>query len=168
VSVTGDLLAVVQRVTAICGDPSPASPAGRSRARERAPLDRSTFERLIERGAAAAHVDPSLVAAVAQAESAFDPSATSRTGAAGIMQLMPDTARALGVTDPYDPAANIQGGATYLRELLDRFGGDVRLAVAAYNAGPGAVERYGRVPPYAETQEYVTRVLDAFRARIAR
>jgi soluble lytic murein transglycosylase-like protein len=74
----------------------------------------------------------------------------------------------LGVTDPYDPAANIQGGARYLRVLLDRFGGDVRLAVAAYNAGPGAVERYGAVPPYAETKVYVARVLDAFRARVAR
>ena len=85
----------------------------------------------------------------------LDPRATSRCGAEGIMQLMPATAQALGVADPYDPAANIRAGAFYLRELLGRFGGDVATAVAAYNAGPGAVERYGGVPPFAETQRYV-------------
>lgn len=168
-SVSGDVVAVQRRVAAICGDAVvPARISGEDRPVGKGSLDPGRFERMIERSAAAAHVDPSLVAAVAQTESAFDPAATSRTGAAGIMQLMPETARALGVTDPYDPAANIQGGATYLRELLDRFGGDVRLAVAAYNAGPGTVERYGRVPPFAETQGYVARVLDALRGRLAR
>lgn len=167
-SITGDLLAVQQRVAAISGDTVASVSRDRSLRGARATLDRTAFDRLVARSAAAARVDPSLVAAVAQTESGFDPSATSRTGAAGIMQLMPETARSLGVTDPYDPAANIQGGARYLRVLLDRFGGDVRLAVAAYNAGPGAVERYGAVPPYAETKVYVARVLDAFRARVAR
>jgi soluble lytic murein transglycosylase-like protein len=165
VSVTADVLAVQRRVAVIAGEPlrSPARSVSHAGS-----LDRSAFERLIERSAAEARVDPSLVAAVAESESGFDAGATSRTGATGVMQLMPETAKALGIADPYDPAANIRGGATYLRELLDRFGGNIRLAVAAYNAGPGAVERFGGVPPYAETQAYVVRVLEAFRARIAR
>ena len=126
------------------------------------------FERLVRREAAAAGVDPSLVAAVARTESGLAPRATSPAGAAGLMQLMPATAQALGVADPYDPVANVRGGAIYLKELLARFGGDVALAVAAYNAGPGAVERFGGVPPYTETRRYVARVLEAYRAEVAR
>jgi soluble lytic murein transglycosylase-like protein len=112
-------------------------------------------------------MDPALVAAVARAESGFNPAAVSPAGAQGLMQLMPSTARGLGVTDPFDPAQNLDGGARYLRAQLDRFG-DPALALAAYNAGPGAVSRAGGIPPYAETQTYVQRVLgyyQSFRAQ---
>lgn len=105
------------------------------------------------------NVDPALVAAVAQAESNGRQSAVSGVGALGVMQLMPDTADSLGV-DPNNRKDNIRGGAKYLRQMLDTFGGDVRKAVAAYNAGPGAVKQYGGVPPYKETQNYVAKILD--------
>lgn len=104
-------------------------------------------------------LDPSLVRAVIQAESAFDPRAESPKGAMGLMQLMPDTAVSLNVTNPYDPDQNISGGVRHLRYLLDRFGGDVRLALAAYNAGEARVLRDKRVPAISETREYVRRVL---------
>ncbi|TAM72928.1 lytic transglycosylase domain-containing protein [bacterium] len=118
---------------------------------------------MVESSAARWSVDPALVNAVIANESGFDPRATSRVGAMGLMQLMPATAAGLGVGDPYDPAQNIAGGVRYLRGLLDRFDGNVPLAVAAYNAGPGAVEKYAGVPPYQETQRYVAAVLDSYR-----
>jgi soluble lytic murein transglycosylase-like protein len=115
---------------------------------------------------AAAHsiasVDPLLVRAVIANESAFDRNATSKAGAAGLMQLMPATAAALQVCNPYSPIPNIVGGTRYLKSLLERFHGDVRLAVAGYNAGPGAVERFHGVPPYPETQAYVRNVLGSY------
>lgn len=101
----------------------------------------------------------SLLKAVAKAESDFDPECTSSSGAMGIMQLMPGTAAELGVTDAYDPRQNIMAGAKYLSENLDIFHGDVSLAVAAYNAGRGAVAKYDGIPPYTETQNYVKKVL---------
>jgi soluble lytic murein transglycosylase-like protein len=107
-------------------------------------------------------VDPALALAVAQQESGLNQSARSSAGAIGIMQLMPGTARDLGV-DPYDLAQNVDGGVRYLRQQLDRFG-DPSLALAAYNAGPGAVQRYGGIPPYPETQNYVARILGSWDA----
>jgi hypothetical protein len=104
-------------------------------------------------------VDPTLVESVIRAESAFNPTAVSRTGARGLMQLMPKTAVALGVRDSFNPRENIEGGVRHLRYLLDRYPGNVALAVAAYNAGEGAVDSYRGIPPYAETQQYVQRVL---------
>ena len=108
-------------------------------------------------------VDPDLVAAVVKAESGFNPLARSRAGAKGLMQLMDSTARALGVADAFKPAQNIEGGVKFLSALLKRFKGDTKLALAAYNAGPGAVEKYGGIPPYNETQVYVARVMDYWR-----
>lgn len=112
-----------------------------------------------EAAAAANDLDPDFLAAVARTESALDPRAVSPAGAIGLMQLMPATARSLGV-DPWNPSQNIMGGARHLRALLDRFDGRIDLALAAYNAGSGAVTRYGGVPPYAETRSYVGRNLD--------
>jgi soluble lytic murein transglycosylase-like protein len=108
-------------------------------------------------------LDPDLVVAVAGVESGFRPTAVSPKGAQGVMQLMPGTARDLGVTDPLDPAANVDGGTRYLRDLLARFDGDLSKALAAYNAGPGAVARHQGVPPYRETQDYVKKVLSRYR-----
>lgn len=104
-------------------------------------------------------VPVTLLKAVAKAESNFNPNATSCCGAMGIMQLMPATAKSLGVSDAYDPEQNIMGGAKYLSQLLKEFDGDPKLAVAAYNAGPGAVKKYDGIPPYPETQNYVDKVI---------
>lgn len=121
------------------------------------------FDAAIARAAAAAGIDASLVKAVVAAESGFNPSAVSSAGARGLMQLMPGTAAALDVRDPFDPESNLFGGARYLRQQLDRFG-SLPLALAAYNAGPANVTRYDGIPPFAETQRYVGTVIDLFDA----
>jgi soluble lytic murein transglycosylase-like protein len=119
------------------------------------------------REAAKAHgVDPRLVAAIARRESAWNPNAVSGVGACGLMQLMPDTARYVGVTDVFDARQNLLGGARYLRTLLDTFHGDLDLTLAAYNAGPGAVAKYKGVPPYRETQAYVAAVRRTYEASL--
>lgn len=120
---------------------------------------RDRLESLVQEHASRQNLRPELVRAVIQVESGFNPRARSNKGAMGLMQLMPATASDLGVTNPYDPDDNIRGGTTYLRQLLDRYDGDERLALAAYNAGAGAVDRYGkRVPPYRETIDYVRKI----------
>lgn len=119
------------------------------------------IEGAIRRAAARHHLAPDLLRAVVQAESNFDPRAVSAKGAMGLMQLMPETARELGVSRPFDIQQNVDGGARYLKRLLERYGGDLRLALAAYNAGPAAVERHEGEVPYAETRTYVRRVLRA-------
>ena len=124
-----------------------------------APVPPEQIDQLVQQNADIWQVDPALIKSVIANESSFNANATSPVGAQGLMQLMPETAASLGVKNPYDPAQNVAGGTRYLRGLLDRFKGDTRLAVAAYNAGPGAVEKYGDVPPYAETQNYVKNVL---------
>jgi soluble lytic murein transglycosylase-like protein len=107
-------------------------------------------------------LDSNLVKAMIRAESGFDPNAVSPKGAMGLMQLMPGTSRDLGVLNPFDPMQNIDGGARYMRVLMDRFNNNVQFALAAYNAGPEAVAKYNGIPPYDETQVYVRRVLDFY------
>jgi soluble lytic murein transglycosylase-like protein len=127
----------------------------------RAPSYRG-YDGLILLNARANDVPPALVKAVIAAESMFDSEAVSHAGAQGLMQLMPDTARSLGVEDPFRPDENVRGGTEYLRAMLDRYG-DFSRALAAYNAGPSAVDRHDGVPPYRETRDYVKRVLTYYR-----
>jgi len=109
-------------------------------------------------------VDENLFESLVAAESSFDPNARSRAGAMGLTQLMPSTAKSLGISDPFDPAQNLNGGAKYLASMLQRFG-RADLALAAYNAGPGKVEEYGGIPPYKETQAYVDRIMKLYKEK---
>lgn len=119
----------------------------------------NTYKSLIHKYSRKYNLDPNLVAGIMQQESGFKANATSHCGAMGLMQLMPGTAKLMGVNNAYDPEQNIEGGAKYLRQMLDKFDGNVILALAAYNAGPHNVEKYGnRVPPFSETQNYVRAV----------
>jgi soluble lytic murein transglycosylase-like protein len=121
----------------------------------------SRFDGLIQEHSNAHGVDANLVKAVIQAESAYNPSATSVKGAMGLMQLMPATAQEYGVRNPYDPAENIRAGVAYLKSLLTKYAHNLELALAAYNAGPTAVAKYGAVPPYRETRNYVKKITTA-------
>jgi soluble lytic murein transglycosylase-like protein len=148
--------------TYIVGRPATAPQADDFRTTKATTGSRSgQFDDLIEQNAAAHGVSSHLVRAVIQQESAFNPRARSHKGAMGLMQLMPATATELGVSDPYDPSENIRAGVTYLKGLLVKFAQNVELALAAYNAGPTAVQRYGAIPPYRETRDYVTRIKTA-------
>ncbi|MGV1100907.1 transglycosylase SLT domain-containing protein [Thiovibrio sp. JS02] len=137
--------------------------AGSSRGRRFAGGNPAVYEEYIRKAARIYAVDPLLIKAVIKAESNFDCRAVSRKGAKGLMQLMPETAADLNVCDPFDPQANILGGTSYLRQLLERFDGDLRLTLAAYNAGPTRVETTMQIPRIPETQQYVAKVLKHYR-----
>ena len=121
------------------------------------------YQKIINGSARRHEVDPLLVGAVIRHESGFVPTAVSKTGAMGLMQLMPETAKSLGVSNAFDPQQNIEGGTKLLRGLLDRYHGQLDLALAAYNAGTGAVDKYGGIPPFPETQAYVRNVMETYR-----
>jgi soluble lytic murein transglycosylase-like protein len=121
------------------------------------------WDALIRRAAHAYGLSPAMIKAVIHAESSFDPHAVSHRGARGLMQLMPVTAGEMGVSDPFNPWQNISGGTRYLQRLVRRFDGDLNLTLAAYNAGPGTVERFNGLPPYKVTRRYVKRVLELYR-----
>lgn len=131
-------------------------------------LSQHELNRTIARYSRKHGIHPALLRAVIKAESDFNPSAVSKAGALGLMQLMPETAMSLQVRDPFDPEQNIRGGATYLRRLLDRFQGNLPLALAAYNAGESVVNRYMALPPIRETRRYVARVLRYYRNYLVR
>jgi len=135
----------------------PAAPVEAGRLRDAGPLAQTVIAT-----ASRYDLDPALVIAVIEVESGRDPTATSAKGAVGLMQVMPETAAMLGLPEAVDPAANLEAGCRYLAALLDSFGGDVELALAGYNAGPGAVRRWGTIPPYRETREFVRRVGAAY------
>ena len=118
------------------------------------------FRPMIQQAAKTAGLDTILFEALVDQESSFDPTSESAAGAQGLTQLMPGTAKMLGVTDPFDPIQSLNGGAKYLSQMMKQFNGDVKLALAAYNAGPGAVKRYNGIPPYKETTDYVQKILN--------
>ncbi|MDI6703076.1 MAG: lytic transglycosylase domain-containing protein [bacterium] len=130
--------------------------------------DQEGVDALIDKYSEKYGVDRALINAVIKVESNFNPRAISPKGACGLMQLMPKTAKLLGVDDPFSPAQNIEGGVRYLRSLLDEFGGDISLALAAYNAGPTLVKRLGRIPKIFETENYVQRVMRYYKSQASR
>jgi len=138
-------------------EPAAAEPAGDQNASSGAVLQETPYGEIISAMSEAHGVDPLLVRALIQVESNYKPTARSRKGALGLMQLMPSTVKVYNVRNPFDPRANIEAGIKHLKSLIDRFG--VEIALAAYNAGEGAVEKFNGIPPYRETRNYVTRIL---------
>jgi soluble lytic murein transglycosylase-like protein len=153
---SGSFAAALQAATT--ADYAPTTPLGAQGAGSGG-MGASEYDPLIEQAAARNGVDPAVLHGLIQQESGFDPNSQSSAGAAGLTQLMPGTASSLGVANPLNPAESIEGGARYLSQMMSRFGGNTEDALAAYNAGPGAVQQYRGVPPYAETQSYVSKVL---------
>ncbi len=141
------------------------SPFSPSQVGNRLSLHSPSIKEVVEKASRSYGVDPDLIMAMIQVESGFNPRAVSSKGAMGLMQLMPATARELGVSDPFDIEDNIMGGVKYLRYLSEKYKGNLELALAAYNAGPYAVDKYGGIPPYRETQDYVQKVLSIYRKR---
>jgi soluble lytic murein transglycosylase-like protein len=123
------------------------------------------FNQIIDSTSKKYNINSAIIKAVIKAESNFDPSVVSSAGAMGLMQLMPDTALSLGVVEPFDPMENIEGGVKYLKDMLNKFGGNLELALAAYNAGPGNVTKYGGIPPFQETQNYVAKIMGYIKNR---
>jgi soluble lytic murein transglycosylase-like protein len=155
---------LASKVSGPIGDASPLDPLGAGMKLEGG-KPTPDIENAIKNAAQSNNIDPNLLDALVDAESSYDPTARSRAGAMGLSQLMPETARDMGVTNPFDPAQNVHGGAKYLSGLINKYHGDIKLALAAYNAGPGAVDRAGGVPHYPETQAYVQRVLRFYQQR---
>lgn len=127
--------------------------------------DNRDYGDIIENTAKKYNISSALVKSVIKAESDFNPNSVSSAGAMGLMQLMPDTARDLGVTDAFDPSQNIEAGVKFLKDMLNKFGGNLELALAAYNAGPGNVVKYGGIPPFQETQDYVKKIMSYLKNR---
>jgi soluble lytic murein transglycosylase-like protein len=156
---TADLAA--SDIASFVSDPAPAKPAEAPEPKPTAPA-RITLDDLIRVSSARHGLDPDLIRSMIAAESAGNARAVSPKGAAGLMQIMPGTARVLGVENVFDPGNNVEAGTTYIRQLLDRYGHDLALALAAYNAGPGKVQAYRGLPPYRETDAYIRRVITSF------
>ncbi len=146
----------------LTGASQAAAPAAAS---ARANFDRDDLQRMVRQVSMEQGVDPKLVDALVRVESDYDHRAVSRKGAMGLMQLMPATAKRLSVDDPFDPEANVRGGVREFARLLDRYSGNLQFALAAYNAGEGAVAKYRGIPPYKETRSYVSRILTIYTGR---
>jgi soluble lytic murein transglycosylase-like protein len=146
----------------LTGESNPADAARADFLRSNVAFNQQDVDSAIDQAAARHNVDPNLVRSVIKVESNFNPNAVSRKGAMGLMQLMPSTARSLHVTNPFDPQQNVDAGVRHLKSLLESYGGNIKLSLAAYNAGAGAVARSSGVPRFAETQNYVRRITELY------